>query len=168
MNLSASALQAAVLKVLLDEISSHMEAVKARAGAAFKASGASQTVPELPDGTKVATVSYSGGGGNSAYISSEDALLAWVLANHPDEVEMVIRDGYKKKLTDAAKKTGTPIDPATGEIVPGITVKASRPFVSIRFKPGGKEAVAAAWRAGELGGVDIIAPAEIESPDEAA
>jgi hypothetical protein len=167
MNLTASALQAAVLKVLLDEISSRMEVVKAQAEIAFKTSGASQAVPELPDGTKVATVSYSGGGGHSAYIASENELMAWVLANHPGEVELVIRDGYKKKLTDAAKKAGQAIDPDTGETVPGIAVKVSKPFVSIRFKPGGKEAVADAWRAGVLGDVDLVAPAEIESPEAA-
>jgi len=41
-------------------------------------------------------------------------------------------------------------------------VKNSTPYVSIRFKPGAKEAVAAAWRAGELAGVEIVAPAPIE------
>lgn len=167
MNVSEPALQAAVLKVLLDEISARMTAVKAQAEAAFKAAEATQAVPQLPDGTKIATVTYTGGGGFSAYVASENELMAWVLKEHPGEVELVIRDGYRKTLLDAAKKAGQPVDPATGETVPGIAVKPSTPYVSIRFKAGAKEAVAAAWRDGQLPGVDIVAPPSIEAGEAA-
>ena len=167
MNVTMPAMQAAVLKALLDEISARLDVVKRQTEEAFTETGATQAVPELPDGTKLATVSLAGGGGTSAYVDSDNELLAWVLKEHPDQVELVIRDGYRKALLDTAKKEGQPIDPSTGETVPGIAVKPSKPYVSIRFKPGGKEAVAAAWRAGELAGVDIVAPAQIATGEAA-
>ena len=167
MNVSGLALQAAVLKVLGDAIGDRLDVIKRQAEAAFTATGTSQAIPALPDGTKIAAVTLTGGDSKSAYIDSDNDLLAWVLKEHPDEVELVIRDGYKKKLLDAAKKAGQPIDPATGETVPGIAVKDSKPYVSIRFKAGAKEAVAAAWRDGQLSGVDIVAPAEIKAGEAA-
>lgn len=168
MNITGPAMQAAVLKVLLDEISGRLDVVKRQAEHAFTETGATQAVPELPDGTKIATVSLTGGGGQSAYVDSENDLMAWVLAEHPDQVELVIRDSYKKALLDHAKKAGQAIDPATGEKVPGIAVKPSKAYVSIRFKTGAKEAVAAAWRDGQLPGVEIVAPAAIEAAEEEA
>lgn len=162
MNVAETAMQAAVLKALLDEVSARVKTAKAEAEAAFKATGTTGTVPSLPDGTKIATVSYAGGDSRSARITDENAFEAWVLSEHPEQMELVIRDTYRKGLLDAAEKAGQPIDPTTGETVPGIVVKASTPYVAIRFKPGAKEAVAAAWRAGELAGVEIVAPAAIE------
>jgi hypothetical protein len=162
-NVAALALQAAVLKVLGDTITDRLDTIKRQAEMAFGETGTTQTVPQLPDGTKVATVTLAGGGGHSAYVDSENDLLAWVLKEHPDQVELVIRAGYKKALLDKAKEAGQPIDPATGEAVPGIAVRESKPYVSIRFKAGAKEAVAEAWRDGKLSGVEIVAPAEIET-----
>ena len=162
MNVSETALEAVVLKALLDEISDRVKAAKARMEAAFTETGTTGTIPQLADGTKIATVTYAGGDSRSARVTDENAFLAWVLSEHPEQMELVIRPAYQKGLLDAAEKAGQPIDPATGESVPGIAVKNSTPYVSIRFKPGAREAVAAAWRAGELAGVEIVAPAQIE------
>jgi hypothetical protein len=162
-NVSEVAMQAAVLKALLDEISARVKDAKAQAEEAFLETGTTGAVPALPDGTKIASVTYAGGDSRSARIVDENAFEAWVLAQHPEQMELVIRDTYKKGLLDAAEKAGQAIDPTTGETVPGIAVKNSTPYVSIRFKPGAKEAVAAAWRAGELAGVEIVAPAQIQA-----
>ena len=159
-------MQAAVLKALLDQVSDRVKTAKAQAEEAFLATGTTGAVPTLPDGTKIASVTYAGGDSRSARIVDENAFEAWVLANHSEQMELVIRDSYKKGLLDAAEKAGQPVDPSTGETVPGIVVKNSTPYVSIRFKPGAKEAVAAAWRAGELAGVEIVAPAHL--PGEVA
>ena len=167
MNVSEIAMQAAVLKALLDQVSDRVKTAKAQAEAAFLETGTTGAVPTLPDGTKITTVSYAGGDSRSARITDENAFEAWVLANHSEQMELVIRDTYKKGLLDAAEKAGQAVDPSTGETVPGIVVKNSTPYVSIRFKPGAKEAVAAAWRAGELAGVEIVAPAQIEAGEAA-
>lgn len=167
MNVSEIAMQAAVLKALLDEVSARVKVAKADAEAAFEATGTTGTVPQLPDGTKIATVTYAGGDSRSATVIDENAYLAWVLKEHPEQMELTVRPSYTKGLLDAAEKAGQPVDPSTGETVPGVRVKNSTPYVSIRFKPGAREAVAAAWRAGELPGVEIVAPAVIEAGEAA-
>lgn len=162
MSVRDDALTVAVLKVLADEVADRLQAAKRLTEAGFDETGTTQAVPQVPDGTKVATVTYAGGDGKSATVTDPNALLAWVLEHHPSETETVIRDGYRKKLLDAAKAAGRPVDPVTGEVVPGITVAPSRPYVSVRFRAGGQEAIAAAWRAGQLTGIEIVAPAAIE------
>ena len=168
MNLKDITLPAVVLKVLADEIGNRLTAVKDAAKEGFAETGTTQAVPELPDGTKVATVSLAGGSTKSASVSEPNTLLEWVLQHHPGETETVIRDSYLKKLLDTAKAEGRAIDPLTGELVPGITVRDSVPYVSVRMKPGGKDAIIAAWRAGQLTGIDLVAPEAIEGPGEAA
>jgi hypothetical protein len=160
MNVSELAMQAAVLKALLDEVSARVKAAKDDALAAFTDTGTTGARSQLPDGTTIATVTKAGGESKSAYVLNENTFQAWVMANHPEEMELVVRPGYKEKLLDAAAKAGEAVT-KDGERLPGVAVKDTTPYVSIRFKPGGKEAVAAAWRAGELPGVDIVTPAQI-------
>lgn len=167
MNLRDLTLQAAVLKVLADKVAARLAAVKAAAEQEFAETGSTQAVPQLPDGTKVATVSYAGGDAKSASVTDERAFLAWVLEHYPDEITAVVRDGARKKLLDGCKQAGRPLDPATGEIIPGVTVKDSRPYVSIRFKPGGADAVADAWLAGDLQGIAVVRPRAVEAGEAA-
>lgn len=167
MNVSDLAREATILKTLLDAISGRLETTKRQAEEAFKATGTTQSVPSLPDGTKIATVTYAGGDKNTAYVDDDRAFEAWVLMNHPEQCELVIRPEYRKGLLDAAKEAGKAVDPATGETVPGVAVKPAKPYVSIRFKAGAKDAVAAAWREGRLSEVDIVAPAAIEEGEAA-
>jgi hypothetical protein len=157
-NLRESSLQAVVLKVLADEVTTRLTITKMAAEQAFGDAGATQAVAQLPDGTKVATVSLAGGDGVSASVTDEGAFLAWVIANHPGETQVVVRDASKKKFLDAAK---------TGEKIPGITAKDSKPYVSIRFKPGGADAVADAWLAGDLTAIDLVRPRAVEASDAA-
>lgn len=168
MNLRAAALKPAVLKVLGDAIAEAIATAKQAVRDGFNETGASQTVAALPDGTKVATVSLAGEGKKSASVTSPRALLAWVLAHHPGETETIIRDSYLKKLLETAKAEGRAIDPATGELVPGITVGDASPYVSVRFKTGGREAIIAAWQRGELTDIDLVAPPAIGHQGEAA
>jgi len=161
MSVRETALTVAVLKVLADEIAAQLQVAKAATETGFKTTETTQAIPQLADGTKVATVSYAGDGGRAASVTDPNALLAWVKANHPDEVEEVVRTGYLQKLVKEAKAAGRPVDPMTGERVPGISVGPSSPYVSVRFKPGGQEAIVAAWRSGELTAIELVAPQEI-------
>jgi hypothetical protein len=167
-NLKNATLHITVLKVLADEITARLTAVKEEAKAAFLDCGATGAAPELPDGTKVATVTLAGADKRSASVTSPNLLLAWVAENHPGEIVKAVRDSYLQKLLDTAKAEGRAIDPATGELVPGITVSDASPYLSVRFKPGGREAVVAAWRAGQLADIDLVAPAAIAGGEAAA
>jgi hypothetical protein len=165
MNLRLSALRPVVLKVLADEIAASVLAAKDTVKQGFTETGTTQTVPVLPDGTKVATVALAGDGKKSASVISPHALLAWAKANHPEEIVETVRDTYLKKLLDEAKAAGKPVDPATGEVVPGIVVGDSGTYVSVRLKPGGREAIVAAWRAGELRDIELVAAPGIGSAE---
>jgi hypothetical protein len=155
-------LQAAVLKVLGDEIAARIAIVKAAAQEAFNGTGSTQAPAVLPDGTKVATVSLAGGDGCSASVTDAAAFTAWVLAAHPGETETVVRDGYRRKVLDAAKKAGRAVDPVTGEVIPGIGITDSKSYVSVRFAAGRADAVADAWAAGELAAIDVVRPRAVE------
>ena len=162
MSIRDSALAAAVLKVLADEIAERLQAAKAEAAAGFRDTGTTQSVPVLSDGTKVATVSLAGEGSPSASVTDPGKFLAWVQETHPGETEVIVREGYRKKLLDFAKAEGRAVDPATGEEVPGITVGQSRGYVSVRLKAGGQDAIVSAWRSGELKGIEVVRPAAVE------
>jgi hypothetical protein len=162
MSVREQALTAAVLKVLADEIAAQLQVAKNATEHGFRETETTQAVPQLADGTKVATVTWAGGDGKTASVTNPDALLGWVQENHPSETEVIVRDSYRKKLLDTAKKEGRAIDPLTGELVPGITVGESKPYVSIRFRPGGQDAIVAAWRSGELARIEVVAPLAIE------
>ena len=155
-----------VLKTLGDEIAGRIAGQKAEAKAAFTELGASRVDATLPDGTKVASVTLSGEGSKSASVTNPGALLAWVETEYPGEVEVKVRDSFLKKILDAAAAEGRPVDAATGEVIPGITVKDTTPFLSVRFKDGGRAAIVAAWRAGQLAGIDVVGPLAI--PGDAA
>jgi hypothetical protein len=167
MKLGALTLRAAVLKVLLDEVTAQLAITKLATEAAFKTAESSQAPAVLPGGAKVATVSLAGADGKTASVTNTGAFLAWMIANHPEETEVVVRGNAQKKILDAAKKAGRAVDPATGDVIPGIEVKDSRPYVSILFKPGGADAVADAWLAGELTAVDLVRPRAVEASDAA-
>lgn len=167
MNLGALTLRAAVLKVLADEVAAQLAITKLATEQAFKDAESTQAPAKLPGGMKVATVSYAGGDGKSASVTNDGAFLAWMIANHPGETEVVVRGNAKKKILDYAKEIGQPIDRDTGEIIPGITIKDSRPYVSVLFKPGGADAVADAWLAGDLTGIDLVRPRAVESSEAA-
>ena len=168
MNLKDLTLPLPVLKVLADEIAAQLAAAKEAAKAGFLDTGATQVAADLPDGTRVATVTLAGAAKKSASVTSPLALLDWVRDNHPGELAEVIRDSYLKKLLETAASEGRAVDPVTGELVPGITVSDANAYLSVRFKPGGREAVVDAWRAGQLADIDLVAPPAIESSEEAA
>jgi hypothetical protein len=74
----------------------------------------------LPDGTKMASVGYSGGR-KTAKVTDEQAALKWCLDKYPNEIVKAINPAFLKVLLDVAKATvsvGEPgVDPHTGEFV---------------------------------------------------
>ena len=167
MNLRELTLQAAVLRVLADEIASRLALVKEAAKQSFDDAGSASAKARLPDGTPVATVTLAGGDGKTAAVVNEAAFLAWMKASHPEEVVEVVRPNAARLILDGCKAAGAPVDPATGEVIPGVEVTGSRPYVSVRFTSGGRDAIVDAWQAGQLAGVELVAPREIEGSDAA-
>lgn len=97
----------------------------------------------LPDGTKLASVGYSGGR-KSVKVTDDAAALAWAERNYPDEVETVrvVRPAFLKKLLDVAGSLpvgSEGLDPATGQILDFIKVTQGNPFVSVTTTEEGVE-----------------------------
>lgn len=98
----------------------------------------------LDDGTPLGKV-YKSKGKTTPTVTDEAALLAWVRANHPDEIEETIRPAYRTALLETAKRYGEPVDETSGEIVPGIELRHGEPYVGFRGEKGYGETVAARW-----------------------
>ncbi|MFI9235823.1 hypothetical protein [Streptomyces sp. NPDC053079] len=174
MSLKNAAAEEAFLKALLDSVDQAYKDKRAEVQRlleeAVKANGQRNVVVEAPGGEQVATVNLKPGSAE-AVVHDADALLAWVLAQFPAEVERkfvtLVRPAFLKKLLaelTAANSTEW-ADPNTGVIhrVPGVSVEANRKRThEVRFVGPkgivGRDRIAAAWRSGELALPGVTAP----------
>jgi acyl-CoA hydrolase len=147
-SLKDKALRAAVLKALVDLVKDESDQARVELHEALDDTGAASVKVTLPSGEHVATVTLAGGK-PTARVTDERAFLSWVQANHPSEVEQRVRDTYRKRLLDHAAQAKAPVD-ENGEVVPGVEITTGTAYVSQRFATGGRDAIASAWRAGEL------------------
>lgn len=161
---SALALEEATLKTLMDAIGDRLKAVKAEMQEALVTGGIGKVDATLPDGTKVATISRSDAK-PAAVITDDDAFLGWVRANSAhnvtSKVVTEVRPAYRAALLAEMTAAGTAewVDKDTGVIhdIPGVEVKATRSLThSVRPVAGGKEAIAEAYRNGQLAHLNIL------------
>jgi hypothetical protein len=157
MSFSEDAIAVAMLRAVADAVDA---ALKERKGALLKAMAKEDItglVARLPGGTTVAKLPYVGGD-ERAQVDDNDALVAWMEANRPDEVEVVktVRPQTLKAIIDAANTHGEAVDPKTGERIPGIGFGTGTPYIQVKFvkgrQPGegGRELIREAWRSGLL------------------
>lgn len=111
----------------------------------------------LDDGTRLGKVTKAHGR-MSAVVYSEPEFLAWVRKNYPDEVMTIVRPAFESKILESAKKYNEPIDPATGEEVPGVGLVAGNPYITYRAERGAIEIIAARWH--EIAGPSLLDGAE--------
>ena len=112
----------------------------------------------LDDGTKIGTISVKEGA-TSTYVADPDAFLAWVKANHPDEVVKTesVRSSYRAAVIAKAKEAdGVLFDPDTGEQIPGLARSHGDPVVSVLVTEKHQENVAAALADGRLSLASVI------------
>lgn len=141
-DLKQQALAVAVLAALGERITRAAEQARADLLAVMQEIGAERVAAELPDGKSVASVSLAASTGGRAYVASEADFTRWVATEHPSEMEYTVRPAFRKSLLDELSEArGT---------VPGVELSEPRPYLSNRFKSGGKDAVAEAWRNGSL------------------
>lgn len=176
MSLKEAATEEAVLKALLDRIDAAYKAkrieVQQLLDEAAQASGQRNVAVEMPGSGTVATVNLKPGSAEAS-VYDVDALLAWVLAEVPAEIERkfvtLIRPAFLRKLLDeltAANSTQW-ADPDTGVIhdVPGVRIAANRGRThEVRFAGPkgavGRDAIAAAWQSGAVALPALPAPAQ--------
>mgnify|MGYP001562945466 CR=1 FL=1 len=163
MNLSELALEEAALKTLADAVTEQLKTVRATMQQQMETTGASRVDATLPDGTKVATISRTDPK-PTAVVSDPELFRKWVRehspANHTSRVVHEVRPAYQAALLAEMTAAGVAqwADRDTGEVhdVPGVEIRASRgKSHSVRPVDGGREAIAAAWRAGLLAHLDL-------------
>lgn len=182
MNLRELALEEATLKALADHVTDRLKAVRGELqqglDAAEQESGTRQIVATLPGSgqTPVATLSLTDPK-PEAKVTDPDAFKAWVMQTFPGEIERrfvaEVRPAFVDKLLGEMTAAGVArvVDTETGELhddVPGVAVKATRARNhSLRFKPAGREAIAAAWQSGALPLPGVSAPPAVEPGEDA-
>ncbi|MET7933437.1 hypothetical protein [Streptomyces sp. NPDC005322] len=157
------ALEEAALKTLADTVTDRLKTVRASMQEAMDTTGASRVDAALPDGTKVATISASNPK-PTAQVIDGDLFLKWVREHSPANITTrlvtEVRPAYTTALLAEMTAAGTAevADKETGvvEEVPGVEIKATRSRGhSVRPVDGGREAIAEAWRTGQLAHLDI-------------
>jgi hypothetical protein len=152
------ALRAAILKTLADDVGDEITAVKASVVEALQEADIERMSVRLPDGTKVASMPLVGGE-EGPRITDPVKFIAWVKQAHPSAIEETVRDGYKKQLMDAMRKAGRPVDPATGEMVPGVAFLPTTKYTRVDFTDGdisGRERIRRAWRDGVISLPEVL------------
>lgn len=158
MDIAQLALEEAALKALSDTVNDRLKEVKNAMQEQLVGNGISKVTATLPDGTKVATISRSDAK-PAAVVIDDDAFLAFVRSIAPGEISTrlvtEVRPAYRTTLLAQMTAAGVAriVDTETGELhdVPGVEVKATRALThSVRPSTGGKEAIAEAWRTGQL------------------
>jgi hypothetical protein len=181
MNLRELALEEATLKALADHVKDRLTAVRTELqqglDAAEQETGTRQIAAALPDGPPVATLSLTDPKPEAKIIDAE-AFKTWVMQAFPGEIERrfvtEVRPAFVEKILAEMTAAGVArvVDQQTGELhddVPGVAVKATRSRNhSLRFKPGGREAIATAWQAGTLPLPGVTAPPAVEPSETAA
>lgn len=179
-DVKAATTREAVLKALLEEVKEAYEGARTDVQHLLdrqeQATGARQFAAALPDGTKVGTVSLTGGE-RAAQIVDEDAFTAWAREAYPAEavtrIVKTVRATFTARVLDEMTAAGAAriADPDTGELhdVPGVEIRPSRARShSVRFSRksktnprDGRELVGEAWRSGELAALVLpaLAPA---------
>lgn len=163
-DLQQLALEEASLKALSDAINDRLKEVKATMQEALIGNGIAKVEASLPDGTKVATISRSDAK-PAAIVVDDKAFLEFVRRYSPHNVTTrlvtEVRPAYVTALLAEMTAAGVPevADKDTGvvEDVPGVEIRATRTLThSVRPTAGGKEAIAAAWRNGDLAHLNLL------------
>lgn len=150
-----------VLEALYEEIGRQLKVAKAEQSAGLKdlrkETGTSRIDAMLPDGTVVARVTLVSPE-PEATVTDAKAFLEWVKANRPDQIkrEFVtsVYPAFEKALLKEMTAAGVAqwVDKESGVVheVPGVKMQPRAAHTRKTWEKSGREAVAAAWQAGQL------------------
>jgi hypothetical protein len=161
MNLTEATLRVAVAKLLLEEIARSDKATRTEGLRLFQAAntelGLKSAQVRLPDGTPVATATLTQS--NPRPLIDEDAFLAFVEAERPEQVVRSVDPTYRKAVEKGLKVDGDKVvDLRTGEQVPWATVRPAgqaRSF-SISFTDDGRDLIKEAWQDDPAALLDLL------------
>ncbi|WP_329521215.1 hypothetical protein [Spirillospora sp. NBC_01491] len=151
MSKDETALTFALLKVLSTRVGAAKKSADKEITGGWEVSDRNAAV--LPGGIKVGSVTLAKGK-TSAEITDTDAFMEWVLETHPDAIEQVkvtrVNRDFTARMIAFARATGSAVDPATGEEVPGLHVREGDPYAMTTLEDDAVELVADAWQTGQL------------------
>lgn len=147
-----TALTFALLKVLSTRLGKAKKAADAEIRDGWQVKDRNSAV--LP-GTEIKIGSVTLAKGKlTADLVDADKFLEWVLTYHPDQVEQEtvtrVNADFTARMISYARQTGSNVDPATGEEIPGLRVQEGDPYAMTILEDDAAEKVAKAWQSGEL------------------
>lgn len=160
------ATRTAVLAALADVINAELKTAKADLQAGLKAAkaetGTQQIGVSLPDGQDIGKATLVQPK-PAAAIVDEKAFLAWVREVRPSEIVRrfitEVRPAWAALVLKEITAAGTAewADPETGVIhtVPGVQLQGRAAYTRMTVPDEGQEAIAAAWRNGQLTGLGL-------------
>lgn len=74
----------------------------------------------------------------SAVVTDEAAFTTWVENNYPSEIVKTVRASAREKFLKDAAAAGEPVNPATGEVIPGVEIREGDPYLVTRPTPAAR------------------------------
>jgi len=130
--------KALAAKSVADELKGRADAAKAAALDAMDEIGAERLRVKADDNTDLGTLTLSPGN-IAASVMDEAAFLKWVKANYPEAIVETVDAGWKARLLKLMKDADAPVDPNTGEAVPGVEMTQGEPFLTVRASAEAKD-----------------------------
>lgn len=156
MNLRELAFQLSAITLIADAAKEAKDRLRREFAEALEAVGADAAKAVL-EGEEIAKVSLIQPK-TSAEVLSEKAFVEWVRANWDYEIVETVRESFRKHILDAVENVnGKAIYPRTGEVLDFISFNSRDPYISTRFKDGGREALLGAFRTGSLTPSEVMA-----------
>ena len=155
MNLRELAFQLSAITLIADAAKEAKDRLRREFAAALEEVGADAAKAVL-EGEEIAKVSLIHPK-TSAEVLSEKAFVEWVKSNWEHEIVETVRESFRKHILDSVEEVdGKAIYPRTGEVLDFIHFNSRDPYISTRFKDGGREALLDAFRAGALSPSEVM------------
>jgi hypothetical protein len=126
-----------------------------------------------PDAAAVKAVANGENIGRATWVEGKEnlavvdpiAFTLYVQDNHPDEMIKTVNPAFQRAFLAGLKVVGETVIDKTGEPVPGVALRPSAPFVSVRKSDEARATVEALLNGGNLR-LDGIAHPELIEADE--
>lgn len=156
MNLRELAFQLSAITLIADAAKEAKDRLRREFAAALEEVGADAAKAVL-EGEEIAKVSLVQPK-TSAEVLNERAFTDWVKSNWEYEIVESVRESFRKHILDSVQSVdGKALYPRTGEVLDFISFNSRDPYISTRFKDGGREALLGAFRAGSLSPAEVMA-----------
>lgn len=147
--------RAVVAKVLSEEIADLTQEIRQQVEPSLEPD--EKVTATLPDGTKVGAVSRTKVI-QSAVITDMAAFTEWVARTHPEEMikpDPFVRASFLEWIKQTVKRNGAPVDPRSGEIIPGMEIRDGTAMYKVTPTDEGRDVIKA--RIKNLIGAEMLA-----------